>query len=99
MILLISLLATCLVLARTGKAGHCPYTGRNASVCRTDTVTDSLPPSLLMLTGPRDSMRYSLRNMQDSYRKAFHLKDETFRERMNKDPWLGDLLKEIFFRR
>ena len=43
-----------------------------------------------------DTVRYNL-NIQNTYNNTFKLKNDVFLEKM-KEPWLGDLLKDIFFR-
>ena len=43
-----------------------------------------------------DTAHYNLK-MQNTYKNTFKLKNDTFREKM-KEPWLGGILKDIFFR-
>lgn len=43
----------------------------------------------------RDSVRHSLRSAYNQ--NAFRMRYDPFKEKM-KEPWLGDILREIFFR-
>ena len=102
-ILLAIILGTCLSFSQTRNEKHLNVTNDSIGIIKVqDTLgiknkisvtTDTTSQQSIVCF---DTVRYNSK-MQNIYKNTFKLKNNAFREKM-KEPWLGDVLRDIFFK-